>query len=201
MGLIDRVLVRLAWRTGVAQARLGQQPWPNVSYGAYSYGGDVIWHKGDRANVKVTIGSYTSIAAGVEMMVGGNHRTEWASLFPFRGALGLPGAWKDGHPESRGDITIGSDVWIGRGALILSGVTVGHGAVIASRAVVTRDVAPYAMVGGVPARRIGQRFPDEQVAALLELAWWTWPEEELRAIVDLLNGADVEELIGYGRRR
>jgi hypothetical protein len=122
-------------------------------------------------------------------------------MVPFRVMFDLPGAAADGHPASKGDITIGSDVWIGREALVLSGVTVGHGSVIGARAVVTKDVAPYSIVVGSLAVQRGRRFNDEQVNALLSLAWWEWPENELLSIVHLLNGADVDELIAYGRRR
>ena len=107
------------------------------------------------------VGDYTSIASDVLFMIGGGHRMDWASMFPFRSHFRLPGAWSDGHPSSRGDIRIGNDVWIGSGALILSGITVGDGAVIGARSVVTRNVAPYAIVAGNPARHIRARFsPD-----------------------------------------
>lgn len=175
-------------------------PWPHTSYGPHSYGGTVIYHEGDPPS-RLTVGGYTSIAEGVQFMIGGNHHPEWASMFPFRVIFDLLGAGTDGHPASKGDITIGSDVWIGRDAMVLSGVTVGHGAVIGARAIVTRDVAPYSIVAGSPAVSKSRRFTDEQVTTLLSLAWWEWPEEELLSIVHLLNGADVDELIADGRRR
>ena len=174
--------------------------WPHMTVGRHSYGGRVVDYPGDPPHM-VEIGSYTSIATGVEFMIGGNHPFEWGSTFPFRARFDLPGAFEDGMPASRGPICIGSDVWIGAGALILSGVTVGHGAVIGAHAVVARDVRSYAIVAGNPAREARRRFTDEQVDALLSLAWWTWPHEELLTIVALLNGADVDELIQYGLSR
>ena len=88
----------------------------------------------------------------------------------------------------RGTTVIGNDVWIGRDAVIFDGVTIGHGAVIGTRALVTKDVRPYAIVAGVPAKEIRRRFTDEQVDALLEIAWWDWPDEKVLAEADALNG-------------
>jgi carbonic anhydrase/acetyltransferase-like protein (isoleucine patch superfamily) len=86
-------------------------------------------------------------------------------------------------------------VWIGSDALIFAGVTIGDGAVIGARAVVTRPVRPYAVVVGAPAREVRRRFSDEQVDALLKLRWWDWPPERVRAHVDLLSSPDVEALL------
>ena len=91
---------------------------------------------------------------------------------------------------------IGNDVWLGRDSLIFDGITIGDGAIIAARAVVTKDVHPYAIVGGVPAREIRRRFTDEQVDALLEIAWWNWPEEKIIREVDGLNGANITDFLG-----
>lgn len=105
-----------------------------ITRGRHSYidgTAHVIAYPGDHA--AVYIGSFCSIADRVEFMVGGNHRLDWVTTYPFRVKLGLPGALRDGHPATKGDITIGHDVWIGRGARILSGVTVGNGAVSALR--------------------------------------------------------------------
>jgi acetyltransferase-like isoleucine patch superfamily enzyme len=171
-----------------------------VVIGPHSYGTfRVRIGKGERGRVQ--IGDYCSIAQGVEFSLGGNHRVDWVSTYPFRVILGMEGAWTDGHPRPEGEIVVGNDVWIGAEALILPGVTIGDGAVIAGRAVVTRDVAPYAIVGGVPAREIRRRFSDEQIKGLLELQWWSWPEEVVRAHVDLLSSPDVDGLIAAGRAR
>jgi acetyltransferase-like isoleucine patch superfamily enzyme len=160
----------------------------------------VLVYRGDDAH-SVHVGSYCSIAEDVQIFVGGNHHPEWVSTFPFRAVFGLPGEFEDGQPASRGPVTIGNDVWIGLGALILSGVTVGDGAVIAANAVVTKHVRPYAIVGGNPAGEIRRRFTDDQVDALLESRWWDWPEEELISIAHILSSESVDELIDYAARR
>jgi chloramphenicol O-acetyltransferase type B len=149
--------------------------------------------RGERGHVR--IGAYCSIATGVEFTVGGNHRPDWVSTYPFRVLWGLPGAWTDGHPRPEGDIVVGNDVWIGTCALIFPGVTIGDGAVIGARAVVTRDVRPYSIVAGVPAREIRRRFSDEQIDKLLSLRWWDWPEERVRAHVELLSAPDVDAFL------
>ena len=169
--------------------------------GRHSYGRpNMPWYEGDPP-VTVTIGSYTSIADGVEILTGGGHVLERVSLFPFRARWGLPGAFTDGHPSSRGDVVIGSDVWVGREARILSGVAVGHGAVVAAYSVVARAVRPYAIVVGNPAREVRRRFPDEQCNQLLKLAWWDWPDDEVRALVHLLTGDDIGAFLTAAERR
>lgn len=153
----------------------------------------VAYYTGDTA--RVTIGAFTSIAAGAEILAGGEHNTDWVTSFPLRIRLDLPGKFTDGQPRSKGDITIGNDVWLGRHSRIQSGVTVGDGAVVGAGAVVTRDVGPFEIVGGVPARRIGQRFTDEQIAALLRIRWWDWPDDLIRQRVDLLSSPDIDTFI------
>jgi acetyltransferase-like isoleucine patch superfamily enzyme len=153
-----------------------------LSMGRHSYGEPrVATFPGDTALVRV--GAFTSIGPEVILMDGGDHRTDWVTTFPLRAALGLPGAYEDGHPRSRGDIEIGNDVWIGRGARVRSGVNIGDGAVIGGYSVVTRDVRPYAVVAGVPAREIRRRFSDEQVDALQRIAWWEWPMDAIERSV------------------
>lgn len=134
--------------------------------------------RGEWVGCRLTIGRYCSLAPS-DFMLGGNHQTGWVSQYPFASMLDEPGRELDG--THNGDIAIGNDVWVAAGALILSGVTIGDGAVVASRAVVTKDVAPYAIVAGVPAKQIGQRFDDATVARLLAMAWWDWSEDEIRA--------------------
>lgn len=147
-----------------------------LSMGRHSYGRpQVRWYYGDDARVR--IGHFTAIADDVVLSIGGSHPTGWVSTFPFRSRFRQPGAYRDGLPEAERDIVIGNDVWIGRGAMIMAGVTIGDGAVVAARAVVNKDVAPYAIVGGVPAKLIRHRFDEATVRRLLELQWWNWPDE------------------------
>jgi acetyltransferase-like isoleucine patch superfamily enzyme len=144
------------------------------------------WHDGSQ----LYIGKYVSIASGVHVILGGNHRLDWITTYPFHDW----GLAKPDHRITKGDVVIGNDVWICQGATILSGVTIGHGAVIAAEAVVTKDVPPYALVAGNPARVKKYRFSEEQIKKLLELKWWDWPEEKVRQNVKLLCSPDIEEL-------
>lgn len=125
------------------------------------------------------IGKFCQISTGARfLMNGGNHLGKGISTFPFQ-IFG--GCWAEtpSHWEQKGDIVIGHDVWIGNSATILSGITIGHGSVIGTNALVTRDVAPYSIVGGNPATLIRKRFEEEKIAFLLALAWWDWPVEKI----------------------
>lgn len=96
--------------------------------------------------------------------------------------------------DNRGDIVVGNDVWIGYEAVVMAGVTIGDGAIVASRAVVTCDVPPYAIVGGVPAKVIKYRFDPATVESLLAIKWWEWPAETIRRALPLIRGGKAEEL-------
>jgi acetyltransferase-like isoleucine patch superfamily enzyme len=169
-----------------------------LSMGRASYGNPHIpVYPGDDSRVRV--GSFVSIGMDVVLMDGGNHRIDWVTTFPLRSQLKLPGAYADGHPATKGDIVIGNDVWIGRGARVLSGIQVGDGAVIAGYSVVTKDVRPYAIVAGNPAHEVRRRFSDDQVEALLAIAWWEWPLEKIVACVDSLSAADIDGFIARHR--
>jgi virginiamycin A acetyltransferase len=130
---------------------------------------------------RLVIGRFCAIAAGVRfVMPGANHADLGPSTFPF-GIFGEPWAERTmdlvlGAP-SRGDTTVGHDVWFGYQAMVLPGVTIGHGAVVAAGSVVAADVPPYAIVAGNPARVVRRRFDDEDVERLLRAAWWDWPIE------------------------
>jgi acyl-[acyl carrier protein]--UDP-N-acetylglucosamine O-acyltransferase len=113
----------------------------------------------------------------------GGHRLDTISTFPFRAICFGDAPHADA--TSRGEIIVGHDVWIGANAVILSGVNIGNGAVVAAGAVVNKDVPPYAVVGGVPAKLIKMRFEPEQIAALEKIQWWNWPLEKIRANLDL----------------
>jgi acetyltransferase-like isoleucine patch superfamily enzyme len=173
----------LAWTVRSGRAEVGR--------GTYGYPKVEIYDRRSR----LVIGSYSSIAVGTTLLLGGEHRTDWVSTFPLRVVEQLPGAGDGEHMPYRGDLVIGSDVWIGFGATIVSGVTVGHGSVVGAGAVVTSDVPPYAVVTGNRAEVRRFRFPEQQVAALLEIAWWDWPHEKVLAEVAALNGGSVEEFL------
>ncbi|MCJ2106768.1 CatB-related O-acetyltransferase [Methylobacterium sp. E-041] len=164
--------------------------------GEYTYGVPAVLWWGEDAGL--SIGRYCSIAGGVSIMLGGNHRTDWVTTFPF-GVLDPAAAAHTGHPVTNGDVHIGNDVWLGDSCRILSGVTVGDGACVATGALVTRNVPPYAIVGGVPARVIRLRFSPEQIAAMLEIGWWNWPEERIRALYDRMLSPDIDGFIAAAR--
>jgi acetyltransferase-like isoleucine patch superfamily enzyme len=164
-----------------------------VTAGRETYGSPTIEFHGDRTRVR--IGAFCSIAGGVILTPGGNHRVDWVTTYPLRIKFQLPGAYTDGHPAAKGDIEIGNDVWIGSGAKVMSGVTIGDGAVVAAWSVVTQDVPPYVIVGGVPARPIRTRFEPHIIEALRRIAWWEWPDELITERAGLLCSPDIEAFI------
>ena len=186
------------WRNPHNQTRLHLEKLARrygYEIGEFSYGRPKV--RFPESGRKLTIGRYCSIADRVEILLGGNHRIDWATTYPFSA---LPEIWpsaprSEAYHASRGDVTIGHDVWLGSGAVILSGVTVGHGAVVAAHALVTKDVPPYAIVGGNPARVIRYRFDEATIAALLEAAWWDLPQEQVASLIPLLQSDRIEELI------
>jgi acetyltransferase-like isoleucine patch superfamily enzyme len=169
-----------------------------VEWGAHSYGDPrvLVWRSPivGRVGGRVKVGKYCSIAGGVQMLTDGNHRTDWLSTYPFRTRWDMPGRDRDGFPTPSDDITIGNDVWIGQDAMILPGVTIGDGAVVAARALIARDVRPYAIVAGNPQREIRRRLSEEQIEILLQVRWWDWPEEKVRRNVHLLCSDNADAL-------
>jgi acetyltransferase-like isoleucine patch superfamily enzyme len=160
--------------------------------GEHTYGTPTVltWQEG----TTLKIGKYSSIADNVTIFLGGNHRTDWVTTYPFNVLDPLAEHIK-GHPHSRGDVVIGNDVWLGRGCVIMSGVTIGDGACVAANAVVTRDVAPYSIVGGNPARVIRKRFTDAQIKHLLQIRWWDWPREKIAAVYEQLLSPNIDNFI------
>lgn len=204
MGLWARFLakrakkqLRMLPRLSRGQAKFLQR-YPNYQIGLGTYGIPVVhdWQEGGT----LMIGNYTSIAEQVEIFLGGHHRSDWITTYPFPAMIEEAQHIRD-YAVSRGDVVIGSDVWLCTNSIILSGVTVGHGAVIAAGAVVSRDVAPYSIVAGNPARHIRWRFAPEICAALLEAAWWEWPEREVRDISPLLCSDQLDAFLEYARQR
>ncbi|SCJ73970.1 Streptogramin A acetyltransferase [Anaerotruncus sp. 2789STDY5834896] len=158
---------------------------------------NVLYHypiNGDR----LVIGKFCSIACGAKFLfTSANHTQRSLSTYPFPlffeewglNRRQVTDAW-----DNRGDIIIGNDVWIGYQAVVLSGVHIGDGAIIGARAVVTGDVAPYTVVGGVPARPIKERFDRDTVARLQQLCWWDWPVEKIRCCLPYLTRGELSEL-------
>lgn len=149
-------------------------------------------------NDKLKIGKFCSIACGAKFLFNSaNHTLSSLSTYPFPlfyeewglKSKDITKAW-----ENKGDIIIGNDVWIGYQAVILAGVSVGDGAIIGTRAVVTKDVPPYTIVGGVPAKQIKQRFSKDTITALLQIQWWNWPKEKIMKSIDAIQTGDIEIL-------
>lgn len=171
---------------------------PNIEVGDYTYYDDFEAVSNFEKNVKyhfdfigdkLIIGKFCMIASGATfIMNGGNHLTEVTSAYPF--AI-FGGAWQhamDGKSyPTKGNTVIGNDVWIGHDATIMPGVTIGDGSIIAAKAVVTKDVEPYTIVGGNPVKLIKKRFSDETISKLLELKWWDWNIEKITKNVEKLT--------------
>ena len=147
---------------------------------------------------KLVIGKFCSIACGAKFLfTSANHTQMSLSTYPFPiffeewglDVQNITSAW-----DNKGDIIIGNDVWIGYEAVILSGVTIGDGAIIGARAVVTKDVPPYTIAGGVPAKQIRKRFPDEVISTLLALKWWDWPEEKIAMHLHAIQSGRIDQL-------
>ncbi len=184
---------------------------PNIKVGRYSYySGYYHGHSfddcarylfPDRTDVdQLIIGSFCSIGSGAAFIMAGNqgHCYDWVSSFPFffmPEVAAFEGSKNAFQPA--GDTVIGHDVWIGSEAMIMPGIKVGHGAVIGSRALVTKDVDPYTIVGGNPAKPIRKRFSDEQIERLLEMNWWDWPLDQLKAAMPLICSADITGLYAF----
>jgi len=162
----------------------------DVGVGTYGYPEIAFYDAG----AKLRIGKYCAIAPKVTILLGGEHRSQWISTYPFSllddAARDLPG-----YPYTKGDVTIGNDVWIGYDALILSGVTIGDGAVIGARSLVSKDVEPYAVVGGIPAKLIKYRFSDSIIESLIKISWWDWPPSEIRRSWHLIQSPNLHEFV------
>jgi len=181
---------------------------PNIEVGDYSYYDDpdgaerfeernVLYHypfTGDR----LIIGRFVALAHDVRfIMNGANHLMSGFSTYPF---ANFGGGWEEGfdiatyQEASRGDTVVGNDVWIGTGARIMPGVTIGNGAIIGAHSIVASDVEPYAVVVGNPASQIKKRFDDKTVSALEMIAWWDWPAEKISRNLDAIRGNDLAAL-------
>lgn len=204
MGWIKRYLEKRAKREirklppfERGQARFRAR-YPDYAFGKGSYGLPEVFDWQEGSTLK--IGAYCSIAEGVQIFLGGHHRADWVTTYPFP-AMISEAAHIQEYNGTRGDVVVGNDVWLCSGCTILSGVTIGSGAVVAAGAVVTRDVEPYAIVGGNPARVINWRFPEQVRAGLLESRWWEWPDAEIRQVVGQLCSSDIEAFLAYARQR
>ena len=147
---------------------------------------------------RLIIGKFCSIACGAKFLFNSaNHTLSSLSTYPFPLFFEEWGLEKRNVAESwdnKGDIVLGNDVWIGYEAVIMAGVTIGDGAIIGTRAVVTKDVPPYTVAGGIPAKPIKKRYPEETIAALSELKWWDWPENRIAQNLHTIQAGKLNEL-------
>jgi acetyltransferase-like isoleucine patch superfamily enzyme len=179
---------------------VGRSP---IRVGRFTYGFENISIKEWGEGAALTIGSFCSIASSITIFLGGNHRLDWITTFPFGHIFQeeLAGADIQGHPATKGDVIIGNDVWIGHGTTIMSGVSIGSGAVIAANSNVVKDVMPYQIVGGNPAKVIKNRFCDEITELLLALEWWSFPVEVIKQInKDLSAEPTIDALVNLIER-
>lgn len=153
---------------------------------------------------RLIIGKFCSIACGAKFLFNSaNHALHSLSTYPFPifyEEWGLQGANVASAWDNKGDIVLGNDVWVGFEAVILAGVTIGDGAIIGTRAVVTKDVPPYTIVGGVPAKPLRRRFDDKTVERLLTLRWWDWEEEKIKRHIAAIQAGNMEALCADGER-
>jgi virginiamycin A acetyltransferase len=187
-------MLGVPWLTANWMSRrqyLSAADWVDRDIQSYDNGA-LVWRWSKNESLK--IGKYCSIAYGVQFLCGSGHHDKHAvTTFPLmrqliasneyveiNGNARKRSDWDDEMAKSKGPIVIGNDVWIGLNSIILSGVKVGDGAIILAGSVVTKDVAPYLIVGGVPARFVENRFDDDIINKLLDIAWWDWPEEVIK---------------------
>lgn len=179
---------------------------PNIIIGDYTYYDDPEDSENFERNVlyhfpfigdKLIIGKFCALAKGLKfIMNGANHQMSGFSTYPFS-IFGQ--GWERVVPQMsdlpfKGDTVVGHDVWIGYNAVMMPGVTIGDGAIVAAEAIVTRDVPPYTIVGGNPAVPIRQRFPEDVIDRLLAVAWWDWDIEKITRNLEIIVGADIAAL-------
>jgi len=179
---------------------------PNIMVGDYTYYDDFedvqnfeknVRYHFDFTGDRLIIGKFCMIASGVKfIMNGANHLTDALSTYPFAiFGNGWEKAMEGKVYPNKGDVVIGNDVWIGHNATIMAGVNIGDGAIIATNATIVKDVAPYAVVGGNPAKEIKKRFSDETIEKLLKLRWWDWDIEKITEHVQHLTGNNIDSLL------
>lgn len=177
----------------------------NIIVGDYTYYDDFenvenfernVKYLFDFSGDKLIIGKFCMIASDVSfIMNGANHLTDAVSTYPFAVfGHGWSQAMEGKTYPHKGDTVIGNDVWLGHKAVLMPGVTIGDGAIVAAHAVVTKDVAPYAIVGGNPAKVLRMRFSEAQIEQLLAIRWWDWEVEKITRNVHLLTANDLEAL-------
>jgi acetyltransferase-like isoleucine patch superfamily enzyme len=162
-----------------------------ILVGKHSYCLNNVHIKSWGEGAHLFIGSFCSIAGNLKVYLGGNHRVDWATTYPFGHIYNdiFPSGTIRGkdHPSTNGHVIIENDVWIGDNCTIMSGLRIGSGSVIAANSVVVKNVEPYSIVGGNPARLIKKRFDERMIERLLKVSWWDWEDSEIDNIVPILQ--------------
>ncbi|MGC8744001.1 MAG: CatB-related O-acetyltransferase [Verrucomicrobiia bacterium] len=167
--------------------------------GEYTYGRPIVLYGKKDNGANLIVGKFVCFADGVVILLGGNHRIDWITTYPFNIVLKEYNYIK-GHPSTKGDVIIGNDVWIGHQATILSGVTIGDGAVVAARSVVTKSVEPYSIVGGNPARLIKKRFSEDVIKRLIKIQWWNWRIDKIKKYIPLMLSDNIDKFLEIAER-
>lgn len=165
---------------------------PNLKIGRGTYINGVDLYCWD-SRIDVHIGKYCSIADKITLVAGGEHDMEWVSTYPFIPRWKIEELYYLQQPRFKGDIKIGNDVWISNNVVILSGVTISDGAVIGAGSIVTKDISPYCIAVGNPAKVVKKRFSDETIEKLLKIKWWDWDKERIYNNLRYFN--DINEFI------
>jgi len=161
-----------------------------ITMGKMSYGSPVV--RGDISDIH--IGKFCSIAQNVIFDCGWHHNVDFTTTFPLN--VFYPELKHiTSHPKSKGDIIIENDAWIGEGSIIMGGITIHNGAVIGAGSVVTKDVEPYQVVGGCPAKHIKYRVNNYQAEMLQKIKWWDWDDKKIIKKAELIMSPDVESFI------
>ena len=178
-----------------------------VEIGKYTYGitdDNIIWdseacgYNSEKKQPKLIVGNYCSVGVNSKFFLGGNHRHDWVTTYPFQVKYLHNNTFDtlkddiDGYPLSNGDIIIGNDVWFGENVTVMSGIKIGDGAVIGTNSTVVKNVEPYNIVGGHPAKHIKYRFNDEIVKKLLNIKWWNVDESKLNLLLPYMCNNDID---------
>jgi len=167
-----------------------------MTFGKYTYGTPEICWKNDDASLEVK--NFTSIAKDVKIYLGNGfgHDTSFVSTYPFSFIYKstFPNV-RNTSRNTRGDVVIGNDVWIGENVIIMSGVEIGDGAVIANNSHVVKDVAPYSIAGGNPCEHIKYRFSEQQIEKLLDIKWWDWDDDKINYYLPLICSHSIEKFL------
>jgi len=189
--LTGNILQKLLHLIGVKKLTI-QDGFPQYDIGKWTYGHPKIlsWDEG----TVLKIGKFCSLAPDLVILLGGEHRTDWVTTYPFNKRWNSAKKYT-GHPTSNGNVVIENDVWVGWGSKILSGVTIGTGACLGAGSVVFNNIEPYSIVAGNPAKVITKRFSDEIIERLLASKWWDLDDKDIEKILHLLMSKKIEEFL------